>query len=774
MGIHAKILVASLLLLAPQFVVPGASHAQEEFDARRRKPLDYSRLTPMLGFELRPHGTMPGGWTGGPADTIFVDDQVVHSGRWSVRIERKTESRKNYSTLTKIIPIEFAGETIELRGYLQTEDVEVFTGLWMREDDDSISLGFDNMQSRQVKGTTPWTQYSIKLHLRAEAKRLLFGVLQTGTGKTWADDLELLVDGKPLWEAPKAKRTKTGLEADHEFDGGSRIQITTLSATQIKNLALLGKVWGFLKYYDPTVTEGQRHWDYDLFRVLPDMLKARDPAEANTVLLGWVASLGEVPPCHGCASLNPVGLYFGPDLDWIGQTTLLGNELSARLQNIRDNRLPAKQFYVSKVPGVGNASFEHELPYTDVSLPDSGFQLLSLYRFWNIVEYWSPDRDLASTYWNSVLEEFIPRFALAKDEDSYKRGLFALMTKLRDGHVNLWDSLDIRPPVGKCELPVNVRFAENVPVIAGFRSSNPGDWGALKLGDVITELDGKPVAKLIEGWKAYYSASNDAARMSAIGRYMTRGNCGDTKVAIRRETRKLKLKVERVPSEKLEPPAKTHDLPGPAFRFLSKDVAYLKISTAKAGDAKQYVQESADTKGMIIDIRDYPSDFLVFSLGSLLVQSDTPFARITQGDLANPGAFYWGAPISLPTSQPHYAGKIVVLVDETSVSAAEYAAMAFRAAPNAIVVGSTTAGADGNVSTVTLPGGLHTMISGVGVFYPDETPTQQVGIVPDIEVKPTIAGIRAHRDEVLEEALRQILGAQAPTAEIVKIAMLQP
>ena len=66
------------------------------------------------------------------------------------------------------------------------------------------------------------------------------------------------------------------------------------------------------------------------------------------------------------------------------------------------------------------------------------------------------------------------------------------------------------------------------------------------------------------------------------------------------------------------------------------------------------------------------------------------------------------------------------------------------------------------------------MISGVGVFYPDERPTQQVGIVPDIEVKPTIAGIRAHRDEVLEEALRQILGAQASPAEIAKIAMVQP
>jgi C-terminal processing protease CtpA/Prc len=105
---------------------------------------------------------------------------------------------------------------------------------------------------------------------------------------------------------------------------------------------------------------------------------------------------------------------------------------------------------------------------------------------------------------------------------------------------------------------------------------------------------------------------------------------------------------------------------------------------------------------------------------------------------------------------PRYTGKVAILVDEASISQAEYTAMAFRAAGNAIVVGSTTMGADGNVSQIPLPGGLNTAISGIGVFYPDKKPTQRIGIIPDFEVKPTIAGIRAGRDEVLEEALRQI------------------
>jgi hypothetical protein len=35
-------------------------------------------------------------------------------------------------------------------------------------------------------------------------------------------------------------------------------------------------------------------------------------------------------------------------------------------------------------------------------------------------------------------------------------------------------------------------------------------------------------------------------------------------------------------------------------------------------------------------------------------------------------------------------------------------------------------------------------------------PTQRVGIVPDIMVRPTIAGISAGRDEVLESAIHYI------------------
>jgi C-terminal processing protease CtpA/Prc len=748
-------LVAILTLLFP---------AQE---SKSVQSSDHSDLASALAFETQPIGGMPGGWGGGPPGTIFTDDKVIHGGRSAVRFERHPGSPSNFSTVTKSLPVDFSGATVELRGFLRTEDVSDFVGLWMREDGDSPSLAFDNMQAQQLKGTTDWKEYSISLPVHPDARQLFFGVLLVGNGKAWADDLQLLVDGKPIWDAPKAAGPTTVFDRDHAFDSGSGIKVSELSKIQIDNLATLGKVWGFLKYHHPKVTSGERHWDYDLFRVLPSILVAPDRAAANAALQLWIAGLGTITPCNPCAKLNEKDLYYGPDLDWISNESQLGAELSHSLRSIRDNRLADKQFYVSKVPDIGNPKFEHELAYTSLKFPDAGFQLLTLYRFWNIVEYWSPYRDLTQEKWNNVLLEFIPRIIHANNTESFRREVLALIAEVRDGHANLWSALDARPPAGKCQVPVNIRFIERVPVVTGF--SSPDHPTDLQTGDAITEIDGVPVAELVESWTPYYAASNDAARLRDIGRSLTRGECGETTLALRREGHDLKLKINRSAQADTATGLPTHDLPGPTFRLLSRDVAYLKLSSVKSEEALSYIEKAAGTKGLIIDIRNYPSAFMVFDLGTHLVDHETAFATFTEGDLSNPGAFHWGATESLKPDQPHYSGKVVILGDETSMSQAEYTAMAFRSVHGAIVVGNTTSGADGNVSPIVLPGGLSTMISGIGVFYPDKTPTQQIGIKPNVRVTPTIAGIRAGRDEVLEEAVRQILGSEMSAAEIEKL-----
>jgi C-terminal processing protease CtpA/Prc len=308
-------------------------------------------------------------------------------------------------------------------------------------------------------------------------------------------------------------------------------------------------------------------------------------------------------------------------------------------------------------------------------------------------------------------------------------------------------------------------------VVVNYTAGEDGKDSGLQVGDVIQDLDGLPVSQLIMKRSPYYAASNEPTRLRDLGWALTKGDCGPAKVRIQREGRdeSLEISTSRVASVAGDRSGFTHDRPGDTFQLLSDQVAYLKLSSAKAADAEKYVEGAKGTKGLIIDIRNYPSEFMVFALGSLLVEKETAFARFTRGDISNPGAFHWTEPVGLSPRKPHYSGKVIILVDETSQSQAEYTSMAFRSVPGAKVIGSTTAGADGNVSPIPLPGGLRSMISGIGVFYPDKKPTQRIGIVADVAVKPTLGGIRAGRDEVLEEAVRQILGPEITQTEIEKL-----
>jgi C-terminal processing protease CtpA/Prc len=659
------------------------------------------------------------------------------------------------------VPRTFAGEILQLRGWLRTVGVTGFAGLWLRQDGRSQRVQFDNMADRGLAGTTDWTQYTIALPLDDRADTVALGALLVGEGTIWVDDLELLVDGRPASMAPTFTPATPPSELDTEFDAGSGIDARSLSAADMEHLALLGRVWGFAKYHHPRIRSGEVNWDYELFRVLPSVIDAAGRDAVNAALSRWLAGLNDPASCEPCATPAPQP-HLTPDLDWIEDRDLLGDALSEGLQLIYARR-PAtpEHHYVSFAPGVGNPTFADEATYTGQPLPDPGFRLLALYRFWNIVEYWFPYRDLIDGDWEDVLVEFAPRLIGAETLDEYRLSMIELSARIDDTHANVWAHLDLQPPRGPAELPVVVRFIEGQAVVTGYKDATRGPTTGLRIGDVIDRIDDRPVDDLVSEWGPYYSASNQPARLRDIGRQLTRGEPGSVRIAGSRADGPFDLVAERAVGPAADQAAgRTGDLSGETFQLLSEDVAYLKLSSVVAADVESYLARAAGASVLVVDIRNYPSEFVVFALGGHLVTERTEFARFTTADPRNPGAFLWGPPVALEPLEPTFTGTVVILVNEVSQSQAEYTAMALRASPNALVAGSMTAGADGNVSPVPLPGGISSMISGIGVFYPDRTPTQQIGIVPDLEVLPTIQGVREGRDEVLEAAVSHVLGRE--------------
>jgi hypothetical protein len=65
-------------------------------------------------------------------------------------------------------------------------------------------------------------------------------------------------------------------------------------------------------------------------------------------------------------------------------------------------------------------------------------------------------------------------------------------------------------------------------------------------------------------------------------------------------------------------------------------------------------------------------------------------------------------------------------------------------------------GANGDVSSFVLPGGVTVRFTGQAVMHPDGRQLQRVGLLPDVEVHPTIQGLREGRDEVLLAAIDTI------------------
>ena len=131
---------------------------------------------------------------------MSVDRSVAHGGKASASLKSITEKTGGFGTLMQTCKADaFRGQRVRMSGYVQAKDVADWAGLWMRVDgSQKEALTFDNMQGRPIKGTSDWTKYEIVLDVPAAAQEIAFGVLLTGKGQVWMDDLNFEVVGKDV------------------------------------------------------------------------------------------------------------------------------------------------------------------------------------------------------------------------------------------------------------------------------------------------------------------------------------------------------------------------------------------------------------------------------------------------------------------------------------------------------------------------------------------------------------------------------------------------
>ena len=524
------------------------------------------------------------------------------------------------------------------------------------------------------------------------------------------------------------------------------------------NLETLCRVWGYAKYHHPVFCDTLCRVDVDsaLFALLPKVVHA-DRDTRNRHLLDWVRSLGDYTPNRVDyeQSLAPLELVSTVDLAWTRDTTLLGCDLSHLLQDLRYAER-GENYYLrmgtmENGPGYHYLSLRNERSYPTQQM-DSGLNLLTLFRLWNVIEYYAPNRSLTLHPWEEVLTSYIPRMGVETDPVRFSRLYFRLIRELNDGHAYA----PIEMLFGQRMLPVWPLQAEG-RLFVGYSGDS-----ALERGDEVVAIDGEPISERLELLREYASRSNEASLRQALRFY---GLCTrrDTAEVVRRRAGACDtLRVATVPYGSVSPIYDPAQLAQPPFRLLADSVGYIYAGTFSHEHLAQVVQTLPRTRALIIDLRTYPQN-MNFTLTELIGRSlrTEPVVawQMVHPTLALPGLFfrqeqllYKGFEEGAERCTEPYKGRVILLVDEITQSNPEFQAMALQSCPQTLTIGSPTSGADGSIVWIPLPGQI-TCFSGFGVLYPDGTPTQTVGVRLDIEVLPTAEGLQAGRDEVLERAL---------------------
>jgi C-terminal processing protease CtpA/Prc len=402
----------------------------------------------------------------------------------------------------------------------------------------------------------------------------------------------------------------------------------------------------------------------------------------------------------------------------------------------------------------------HERFYDEMQFPSKEYRLLALFRFWGVIEHFYTNKDLIADTWPTVLERYIPKFETNASAFDYQATVRELSTELHDSHGSVGGTPDFDAKAGLYLPPVIVRYVEGRPVVIKVLDEKI----ALKRGDVIESVDGRPEKQLRDELARYQAVSTPQALMWGASTRLLRGPKDSVAKITVRTGREPARTVELVRSLARTDPKyyRAYDRTGDIVRILPSGYGYVDLGRLQIGEVDDMFKKIATTKAVIFDMRGYPNA-TAWEIAPRLTDRVKPvgavFSRpITTGRDLNDSDFavaHFSFQQTLPERHGDvYRGKVVMLIDESAISQAEHTCLFFEAATDVAFIGMPTNGANGDVTNVVLPGGVRMSFSGQTVRHADGRPLQRVGIQPKIKVEPTVAGVAAGRDEILDAAVK--------------------
>ncbi len=284
-------------------------------------------------------------------------------------------------------------------------------------------------------------------------------------------------------------------------------------------------------------------------------------------------------------------------------------------------------------------------------------------------------------------------------------------------------------------------------------------------GDTLISIGGKPAAEWYADEMARSSGATEPYRF-VVASYEVQRLFGPIELGLRDpdgQTRTIQFQPQPLADFAAVGFTPTLRPAGPLDDLGAPNLYYINLTGEVLYDMNDFyvaLEAAATADGLVLDMRGFPGIDMAEVAQRLIPDtwSGATF-RIPVYTGPNDVSIDEFADKFDPLDMPSYAGPIVLLVGNSTLSAAEHFSLALVDAKRVTVVGRTTAGTDGNITALQLPGQFAMSFTGMDVRHADaqKSAFHGLGIVPDIRVDLSAQAFRDGIDPELEAAVMHLL-----------------
>jgi|GEM_PF-1311680 len=367
--------------------------------------------------------------------------------------------------------------------------------------------------------------------------------------------------------------------------------------------------------------------------------------------------------------------------------------------------------------------------------------------------------------WDDVLREALAAADTDADGAAFLRTLRRLTARFGDGHT-VTTHPDHDPRRGYV-LPFTWDIIEGRLAVTTALPASP-----LRPGDVVISIEGRPAESVLAAALAEQPGFAQFGTYSALRELASSPTARSLALTVQPHDGlpARELSVDYIPADEVGE-ALPHREPRPdTVATLDGGVQYVDLTRLTEEELPATVERLREADGIIFDMRGYPTSQAPFHLLAHLAEAPLAGAPFLVPVVTRPDGqelhfvqvtSSWPQPAE-PRLTPNRAfllnGNGVLSFAETILGLVEGNGLG-------ALVGEPSAGANGNMLDLPLPGDYRTSWTGLRVLRHDGSPLFRVGVQPTHPVTRTLGGVAAGRDELLETALALVLSGEAVHTE---------